>query len=291
MAGRFERREPVRSRGFAAAACLAMALAVRPAVAQEGPPLDADMPTIDTFEGASAWEKGETRLFFAFTGDVGFLYLRPRTSVGYGQPFHRWLGIDFNPTISPSAVGGYAGLRFSLPVADLRVGARYYHSLTRSFLPPRQIYDQDAADLRIDGQQADYVTLEAELTLSPELGPGVLFSETALTRIALLPEDTYVFEDTLRVVMDDSLTWRQRVGYLFPFFERGALSAGPVGELVGVTGRSLVVIRGGGVVRFRVSDWAEVRASFIPVLGSRDHLGISGGDVGLLSIRFRWATD
>src|SRR5436190_10279915 len=71
---------------------------------------------------ARSWATLPPRQFVATTVDVGFVYLRPRLSLGYGRPFTEWIGVDANPIASQNGLGVYGGLRLEIPHLDLRFG-------------------------------------------------------------------------------------------------------------------------------------------------------------------------
>lgn len=239
---------------------------------------------------ASPWSEGRARGFFAATFDVGFLYLRPRLSVGYGKPHNLWIGWDANPIVNISAAGGYTGLRLHHPLADLRVGARYGVAYNRSYFEPQRSYR--GREFALDnGSTASYLSWEAELTLQIPAGRrGRLVSETAATYVSRVPSHRFVLEETIRVIVDPPWVWRTRLGYLFRFGAGNAIQLGVVAELVGVPKRDLVVVRGGFVLNWNVTPKIQVRGAWIPALYSRDQLGIRGGYFGTLGVRWRWAT-
>ena len=97
---------------------------------------------------------------------------RPRVSIGYGNPFWRWVGIDANPAVSNKYLAGYAGLRLALPILEIRAGARYTRDWSQSYLAPLPGYDR----LDFESQAlplSSYTNLEAEATGGFPLGPGV----------------------------------------------------------------------------------------------------------------------
>ena len=85
---------------------------------------------------ARSWGALPARYFVATTVDLGFVYFRPRASLGYGRPFTKWVGIDLNPVAKTSGLGGYGGLRVEVPHFDLRVGSRVFRSFERTYLNP-----------------------------------------------------------------------------------------------------------------------------------------------------------
>ncbi|MEZ4371883.1 MAG: hypothetical protein R3B07_13700 [Polyangiaceae bacterium] len=232
----------------------------------------------------------EPHMFVSTAVDVGFQYLRPRGSVGYGNPWGTWVGVDANPLVSGTAAGGYAGLRVALPPVDLRAGSRYIYSFSKSFLPIKDSYARRDIEYD-DGDPARYLALEGELTLSPIVGPGYILSESSVTYMTGVPEDQYVYTEQLRIVAAAPWIFRQRLGYVFPIAADGALKLGIVGEYLRDPDRETDTVRGGILLRFRLFEDLEARANFVPVLFSPDELGIKGGDFGQLGIRWTWAED
>ena len=234
-------------------------------------------------------DRGPMRPFFSTSIDVGFLYFRPRVSVGYGQPFATWFGLDANPIISAEGAGGWLGARVALPHIDLRFGGRYLHAFRRSLLRQQETYTISDIELR-SGPDSSYLSLEAELTGHIPLGPGVVLVELAATSVLLVDRGFNVFEETIRVVVDPPYVWRARVGYSLPFGQDGRFRVGAVVELAGIPNRGQVVLRGGLLVRVPLFRNLEARGTFVPVWASSDTLGLAGGDSFLVGIRYRWAT-
>lgn len=283
---------------------MAMAMAIiAPAAAQHSLPgnfpMGGDGPTQDfggVREGITrppGWSSGTRRGFVAGSFDLGFLYVRPRFQAGYGRPHFKWFGIDVNPIVSPGAIGGYGGFRIDHPYVNWRIGARMAIPFSRSYMedrPNTERFDRTDLNRDVEGEDGFYLSAETELTLTIPIGGGVLFSETAFTYVSLVPEDVFVYEDTIKVIVEPPWVWRQRIGYMASFGETGAVHVGLVAELVGVPKRDLTVVRAGLLLRVWVSPRVEVRGAWIPAIVSRDDLGIRGGDFGLLGLRYRWAT-
>ena len=105
--------------------------------------------------------------------DVGFVYLRPRLSLGYGRPFTQWIGVDANPIAAQNGLGAYAGLRLEIPHLDFRIGPRYFASFSHTYLPTRASYSRLELESN-SGNPSRTLTFEAELDLNFDLGPGRL---------------------------------------------------------------------------------------------------------------------
>lgn len=255
--------------------------------------------------GTHDWAEGRPRWFASGIADLGFLYVRPRFTFGYGQPHYRWVGLDANPVLSGEGLGAYLGLRGALPYMDLRVGARGFVTFRRSFLCPPSgyrspqacadqptfaSYDREGIENRT-GQDSRYITLEAELTLALPLGPGTLLSELAGSAVTLVDEDFFVYEERIRIVVNPPWVWRARVGYLFPLEASHSIRIGLSTELLGVPKRDdMLVWRAGLIGSVRLYRDLEARGSFLPAIIARDTLGMAGGDTFLLGLRYRWAS-
>ncbi|MEM9068008.1 MAG: hypothetical protein AAGE52_05855 [Myxococcota bacterium] len=256
------------------------------AMAQPGAPGDSINPP----SAGQFWNRGENRGFLAVSFDLGFLYLRPRLSAGWGKPHRFWVGIDANPIVQVSAAGSYVGLRFAHPNVNFRVGPRYGVAYNRSYLDPQdEFIERDYAIM--DNSAASYLSWDAELTLSMEVGElGELFSETSVVYISRVPANRFVLEESIRVIVDPPWVWRQRVGYAFRFGAERAVSVGVTAEIIGVPKRDYAMLRGGLILRWHITPQLQVRGTFITALVSRDRVGNVNGQMGLLGLRWRWAT-
>lgn len=238
-----------------------------------------------------AWQRGPARWFLATKTDTGVLYLRPRLSGGYGKPHQRWVGFDANPLVSSAATGFYAGVRLEHPVASLRSGLLYAFSFRRSRLPIQDHYDRRDVELMIEGQNARYASWDSELELHVPAGPVTLLSESQPVVVGEVPDNRYLFLESVRVVMAPHWVLRQRLGVAFPWPWIEGFSFALVGEGVYVPNRDDTVIwRAGATVRWWLYPDLEMRINFVPVVHSPDRLGIIGGDFAQFGVRWLWAT-
>jgi hypothetical protein len=280
------------------ASSLLLALALAPQRARAQP---ADVPELPPLPPPTAqpvplvhppllpWSLQPARWFASAEIDTGFLYVRPRISTGYGRPHALWAGLDANPIFSSEGVAGYLGLRFDVPFVNLRAGGRYWYTFRRSFLVPEASYSVEDIELR-QGPRSRFITWEAELTANVPLGRGVLLGEGSFSLVTGVLAPYYVYEETLRVVVDPPYVWRARVGYTFAIDRERTIVIGPVLEFVGIPKRDVVVYRAGALARIFLSPSLEARGTFVPAVYTPDPLGARGGDAFLLSIRYRWAT-
>ena len=238
-----------------------------------------------------SWNDGNARPFLATTLDVGWVYLRPRLSVGYGNPFKTWFGVDVNAIVGGAGLGGYGGLRLALPRFDLRVGPRYFAAFNRDNLNPQKSYNRVDLDSTA-GTPSRVITFEAEAEASVPLGPGDIIGLGSVSYVTNVPQGQLVFEETLRIIVAPPLLWRGRGGYVVRFGTSRQHSVGIVADVLDVPKRDdSLTVRIGPVVRVVLSRRVEVRGSFVPTIVSPDHIGLIGGDFTELGFRYRWATE
>jgi len=235
------------------------------------------------------WKQGRVRPFLATRLDVGFLFLKPRLSVGYGRPHNVWVGVDANPLLNFEGAGLWGGVRGTLGWIDLRAGARYWYSWNRSYLERRARYDKDDVEDRAE-PNASFVSLEAELTFNLPTGPGSMISEFALTYVTGVPDEYNIYEETIKAVVEPPWVWRARLGYMLPVDREKVFKVGLVAEVVAVPRRAIYTMRGGVLVSVRLMRALEARFAFTPVWYNSDDIGSAGSDLLIVGIRHRWAT-
>ena len=194
-----------------------------------------------------------------------------------------------NPVASGAGLGGYTGLRFAIPNVDLRAGARYFTAFEHRFLAPAQKFERlDLENAQFE--KASLVTLETELNLSFHLGPGDVLALGSLSYVANVPDDKWVFEETLHVIVAPPVVWRARGGYSFRLADK--VSAGFVADFLDVPKRDdSLTVRVGPIVSVQLSRHFDVRGSFVMPIVTPDRIGLVGGDFTELGVRFRAATE
>jgi hypothetical protein len=240
---------------------------------------------------ARSWGVAPARWFAASTVDVGFVYARPRLSLGYGKPFTTWAGIDINPVASGNGLGAYGGLRLEVPFLDLRVGTRYFRAFTHTYLDPQEKFSRLVLETEADAP-ASIFTHEAEADLSIPVGPGNLLGRGSVSYIMGVPQGKMVLEETLRVIARPPLIWRGRGGYAFRLGQYSQHSIGFVVDVMAVPNRDdSLTIRAGPILRVVLSRRVDVRGSFVLTAISPDDIGLAGSDFTELGVRYRWATE
>jgi hypothetical protein len=240
---------------------------------------------------ARSWGELPARYFVATTVDLGFVYARPRVSVGYGRPFTQWIGFDANPLAQSTGLGAYGGIRFALPFADLRIGPRYFYSFTHTVLDVKDSYTR--LDLETTaGEKAITLTYEAELDLTLPVGPGSILARGSISYVTGVDDDHAVFEETLHAIVRPPLVWRARGGYALHFGAYNQHSIGVVADILDIPKRDdSIIFRLGPVVRLVLSRRVELRGSFVVTVSSPDTIGLVGGDFTEFGVRYRWASE
>lgn len=240
---------------------------------------------------ARSWATLPARQFIATTVDLGFVYLRPRISLGYGRPFTQWVGIDVNPITSQDGLGAYGGLRLEVPYVDFRLGQRYFSAFQHTYLDTKPSYSR--LDLEnSSGKPSRTLTYEAELDITIPAGPGKVLLRGSASYITGVPQGESVYEETLHLIVAPPLVWRARLGYVFTFGSHGQHSLGPVVDFLNVPKRDdSGTVRAGPLLRLALSRRVDIRGSFVVTLVSPDRIGLKGGDFTELGVRYRWASE
>jgi hypothetical protein len=236
--------------------------------------------------GDSYWALGASRAFVSSTVDVGYLYFRPQIAIGYGKPHWSWIGAELSPSITSSSALEYGGLRAAFRYVDLRVGGRYVFAFSHRLLEPKASFSREDIDTRAGGKSR-YVALNAELTFSVPLPVGALFGVAAAYGILGVPAGKYVFEEALHTVVKPGFLARGRLGYAFTVRD---LTLGAFGEVIENPGRGQPTVRVGPSAGLQISDHLDLFATFAFVAAGPDTSGLTGGDLGTLGVRYRWAS-
>lgn len=237
------------------------------------------------------WDTVRRRWFLSARADVGFLFIRPRASAGYGIPHQSWSGLDVVPIVSHSQGGVYGGLRARHPRFEIRSGMLYSAAFHRGYLTQKDSYDGRDLELRAD-RVATFWAWDSEMTVSLPLGLGFLQSETQSLFIFGVPSDMYVFADGMGVVVAPPWAIREQVRYTLRVPGAAGMFLGPAFEAVLVPDRQQRwVLRAGFAARFRLYQDLEVRTDVLPTVFSPDVLGRAGSPWLTINARFFWATN
>lgn len=240
----------------------------------------------------SEWSPSRVRWFVAARADIGYLFFRPRLSVGYGRPHNFWAGLDVVPILGSRLAGLYSGLKFQHPRVEVRSGVLFGWGFNSSYLEPQNSYTADDISRR-SAEGLEYRASDSELTLSaPLAGWGFLSSETQGIVLMGTPENRDLFVETLGVVMHGSYAIRQRFSYGIGIPSVPGLSVGPAVEGVVDPARAEPwVLRAGLLLRWSLYQDLELRTDVLPTIKSPDTLGRAGSPWLTINVRLLWSTD
>jgi hypothetical protein len=249
--------------------------------------------------GLSAWESDEDTFFATVASDIGFIYLRPRVTLGYGSPYWKFVGIDTYFLATNSFVSPYVGWRASFPFLDALMGVRYVHAFDRRILPRQEEYVADSClfrspecrnDLALEpgDTRSTYTAIDFELVLVAPLFHGGVFA-TAHPVWVDAPSHVRIYEEVLRVVMDPPFALGLRAGYVYGFGESQDVKAGFLIEHIIMPGRPANVVRAGPALLIGLSKHFDFLFAFSPVLTSPDSLGIFHGTYAYLGFLHRFS--
>lgn len=237
----------------------------------------------------SPWQTDKASPFVSLATDMGFIYFRPRLTVGYGAPFWNYTGIQVDAISTNSFAQVTAGWRATLPFLDCTMFVRSVYPYNRRFLPQQASYS--AADLGLDhpgARRSKYDAVDLEVAaVAPLLHGGIFLQAHPLFVNA--PRNVNLYEEYIRAVMSPPFALATRGGYLYGFGKDQNVKVGAMGEYVVLPGRPMNVVRVGPVAVATLSKHFDAFAAFSFVVSSPDTLGVEHGTYAFLGVLHRWA--
>lgn len=265
--------------------CAALLAYPDTARARNGNPIEPPEALIRT----DYWSDGRPRLFASSRLEGGLVFAKPQVAVGYGQPFWTWVGIEAYALTTNAVGAGYVGIRGALPFANVSFGVRDSYSYIRSFLPIKTHYTADDVSSPT-GDHARYLTVEAEaFGVFPAPG-GYALLAPALYAVTDAPPNRYLYEESLRGVMEPPFIWALRFGYVLAFGHDEFAKAGALVEIVGLPGRGEAIVRAGPAATVALTNQLDLTGVFSMVLSSPDSLGLWHGPFGEIGFRYCFAS-
>ncbi len=235
------------------------------------------------------WGAGPTRPFAAAVFDTAGIALRTELDLGYGKPHHMWIGAEVDTSLSLKGLGAFGGLRANAPWGFVRFGPRWWTGTGQSLLEPAESYNR--AQLDVNGElKSKYLSIDGELGFSIPLPVGAIGGLITAYGILAVPDGYYVFEDSLRAIIDPPFVGRARLSYLAGIGKPDTLRVGGLVELIYNPGRGYFNIRTGPAVAVALTHHLEALASVAFSVENPDEIGIAGADLGQIGLRYRWAT-
>ena len=170
-----------------------------------------------------SWNEGRARPFLATTLDVGWTYLRPRASLGYGRPFgpgsvrRQPDHLGHRPRRVRRAAPRAAALRFARRSTLLR-------GFNRNYLNPQAQLQPRRSRLHGRRSVARHHLRSRGRGFAPARAGRRRRARQHLVRDRR-PEGQLVFEETLHVIVAPPLVWRARGGYAFRFGTHGSTAS------------------------------------------------------------------
>ena len=225
--------------------------------------------------------------FVATQLDAGPFYARFDAALGMGVPFHHSLALETRAQPNFEGWMQWLGMTATWPGVTVRSGVRGVFPVDRTFLLPRERYTRFDTEVK-EGPRAVHAAFESEL--EAQATAGAVHLSSVLTAVSLLgvPEGRWVVEERIRVVTPGGWVFRARGGVAWRFGPGEAFSAGAAAEVIWVAARGTHVLRAGPQLGARLDERLELLLSILPAWSSPDSLGLAGGDVQHLGVRWRW---
>lgn len=235
----------------------------------------------------SPWQSDRATPFVSLATDAGFIYARPRLTVGYGAPFWNYVGVEA-AVISTNSFGQPSiGWRASLPFLDAILTAREVYPYNRRFMTPKDSHDSE--DLRLDtgGRRSVYHAVDLEVALTAPLFHGGVFAQ-AHPLLVDAPREFHLYEEYVRAIMVPPFALATRAGYVYGIGDK-TVKIGGMFEYVILPGRPANVTRMGPIALATFSKNLDGFAAFSFVVSSPDNLSIEDGTYAFVGVLHRWA--
>lgn len=235
------------------------------------------------------WAATNPRPFLSAEFELGTFALKPELGIGYGKPHYAWGGLSTWSRVGTSGVGFFAGPKFQIPHFGFSTGARFESSVNQRFLERREVYDREAIDSeRLS--RSHFVAWDSELYVDGKAPGGTASLLVTLHAFFGVPQDNFIFEDSLHIVIDPPFAWRTRFAYVFNVGDFDSMGIGFVAELLGSPGRDLLTGRVGPVISVALTHHLTATAVAAFEVAGRDETGLAGADLGQIGLRYTWAT-
>lgn len=265
----------------------------RVARAQEGVSLGATSPPdtrVDIGAFRPYWGAAPPRLFGAVVFETAGISVKTELDAGYGRPHFMWAGVQADAKLSLSSLAFFGGLRAVAPWGSVRFGPRFVTAANQKLIPEAEVVTKTMLDAG-EGLRSKYLSLDAEAAFQIPLPFGSIGLLATGYGLVSVVDDFYVFEDSLRVVIEPPFVGRFRASYLAPIGSPATLRVGALAELIYNPGREYFNVRLGPAVAVSLTHHLEAVASVALSVYNPDEIGVSGADLGQIGLRYRWASD
>ena len=260
--------------------------------AQQGVGLGAASPPdvrTDITAARPYWGAGPPRFFASVMFETAGISVRDELAVGYGRPHHTWAGLQIDNKLSLSSLTFFGGVRAVAPWGSVKFGPRFVTAANQKLIPEADVVTKTMLDAG-EGLRSKYLSLDAEASFSIPLPFGAIGLLATGYGLVSVEDDHYVFEDSLRVVIEPPFVGRFRASYLAPIGSPATLKIGALAELIYNPGREYFNVRLGPAVAVSLTHHLEAVASVALSVYNPDEIGVAGADLGQIGLRYRWAT-
>lgn len=235
------------------------------------------------------WSAAPPRLFAAVVFESAGIAGKTELDLGYGRPHHLWAGFQIDSALSLRGLTFFGGLRAAAPFGSVRFGPRFSTAFSQHLVERAEVVSKPMLE-SFEGERSRYLSLDAEATFAIPLPIGSLGLLINANGIFGVDPDYYLFEDSLRVVVDPPFVGRARLSYLAPISKPETFRVGGLIEAIYNPGRAMVQVRLGPAVAVSLTHHLEAVASIAVPVYTPDEIGFAGADLGQIGLRYRWAT-
>ena len=235
------------------------------------------------------WGAGPVRGFAAGAFDTAGIGMRTELDLGYGRPHHQWAGLELATGISLKGMSFMSYARAQAPWGHVRFGPRFFTGLNQKLIPEVDVVTRPLLEVN-EGLRSKYLSLDGEVNVNIPLPVGALGILANAYGLFGVPEGYYVFEDSLRTVVEPAFVGRARISYLAGIGKPATLRVGGVAELIFNPGRDLYTVRTGPAVAVALTHHLEAVGVAAFSVYNPDEIGLSGADLGQIGFRYKWAS-
>jgi hypothetical protein len=234
---------------------------------------------------ADDWSEGRTRVFAAFSGQLGSV-ARSDVTFGYGKPNWTWIGVEVDGQSSVDMAMTRMRARLALVVADLAVGWSRVWSYRHTTLPRQTSYRALSEPQRDD---ASYLAMQLWLYGFIPAPHGYIDWQLDALHVYGVDDGEAVYEEQLRIVVFPPWAVAGRLGYAYQFAAKRA-AIGVLAEVLWPGQRDDYIARIGPTFVWAFSPRFDVNLNVTTVVHSPDDLNVYESLWGSVRARYRVAT-
>lgn len=232
---------------------------------------------------AAPWSAGAARPFVAWRAELGST-AHLQGTVGFGQPWWLWGGLDVDVWASPDYAVAAARLKANLLLANLGVGWRWNHYWKRVAMPPRRSHDAFA-----EGGGSTFQALDVGLDGAVPTPGGYALWNVQAARLLGVRSDVHVLDEAVHAIVKPPWSGAVGVGWVADL-RSGDLQVGISAEAIVDARPGPLLVRVGPQASWSISRHWEARLRLVTQVTSPDRLGFRDDLNGAVLIGWRDAT-